>query len=51
MAVSAERLFGGLGVLATPLEGVEFDGRWVMGFEDPCDHALGAGGFLQMTAN
>ena len=34
-------------MLAIPLEGVEFDDRWVIGFDDPCDHAFGAGGFLE----
>lgn len=47
VAVSLETLARGLGVPATPLEGVGFDGRWVIGFDDPCDHAFGAGGFLE----
>lgn len=46
VAVSADTPAEGLGVFATPLVGVGFDGRWVMGFDDPCDQALGAGGFL-----
>lgn len=51
MAVSPETLLAGLGVVATPLEGVELDGRWVMGFDDPWDQALGAGGFLETMAS
>lgn len=46
VAVSPVVLAEGLGVFAAPLVGVEFDGRWVIGFADPWDHALGAGGFL-----
>lgn len=45
VAVSADVLAGGFGAGATPLVGVVLVERWVMGFV-PCDHALGAGGFL-----
>jgi hypothetical protein len=48
VAVSRDRLAEGFGAVATPLEGVGFVGRCVMGLV-PWDHALGAGDFLQAT--
>lgn len=48
MAVSRDRLAEGFGAVATPLEGVGFVGRCVMGLV-PWDHALGAGDFLHAT--
>lgn len=48
VAVSRDRLVVGFGVAATPLEGMGFVGRCVMGLV-PWDHALGAGDFLQAT--
>lgn len=49
VAVSPVAVAAGFGVFATPLVGVEFVGRCVIGFV-PWDHALGAGGFLRRVS-
>jgi hypothetical protein len=47
--ISPVAVAAGFGVFATPLVGVEFVGRCVMGLV-PWDHALGAGGFLRRVS-